>query len=275
MSNPTNTAQNGRGPFAVLRRAKNVKNAKEAERNALLEDAERIETWCAWLVLMAIVLEAVLWISPLCPFLFKLGNFVADATVGMGIYGEMRFGHVVGDILKILLAQAIEHAAKADLARIELEAKLAPRSLTKEQFEKLQTLKGRIKSVIVAHDVDWEPSWFAHVLAIALQRADISVGLVARGAHAHGSANFVCDRRAFVNPDGIATNGEPLVSALNEAGIPILGILAGRPGDLPDSDPDTPMIVIGNQMALAAMPPYVGTESPAPPITMLESMRSP
>jgi hypothetical protein len=139
ISSPANTAHSGRGPLAVLRRAKSVKNAAEAEREVLLEDAERIETWSAWLVLSAIVLEAVTWASPLCPFLFKLGNFVADAAVAVGIYGEMRFGHVVADILKIRLAEAIE---RASAVQREFAAYKAGRDLTEEQyFEMVKELR--------------------------------------------------------------------------------------------------------------------------------------
>jgi hypothetical protein len=137
ISNPPNRGQKGRGPLAVLRRAKNVKNANDVERNALLEDAERMETWCANLVLGAIVLEAVVWISPLCPFLFKLGNFVADAAVAIGIYGEVRFGHVAGDILKMRLAEAIERAANAELETERLKAQFAWRSISSEIGQKV------------------------------------------------------------------------------------------------------------------------------------------
>jgi hypothetical protein len=138
INKPAKTAHSGRGPFAVLRRAKSVKNASEIERDTLLDDAERIETCAAWLVLGAIVLEAVVWMSPLSPSLFRLGNFTADAAVALGIYGEMRFGHVVADILKIRLVEALSNAdaahmradaanARAEQARLELQKFRAPR----------------------------------------------------------------------------------------------------------------------------------------------------
>jgi len=113
MSSAANTNQIGRGPFAVLSRAKYIAYATERGRDRLLRDAERLENWAAGLVLGAIVLEAVVWISPLSPLLFKLGNFAADAAVAVGIYGEMRFGHIVSDILKFRLAAANARAADA------------------------------------------------------------------------------------------------------------------------------------------------------------------
>jgi hypothetical protein len=182
MSSPTNTARKGCGPFSVLRRAKNVKNAAGAERNALLDDAERIEAWCAWLVLGAIALEVVVWIAPLCPFLFKLGNAVSDGAVAIGIYGEMRFGHVVSDILKIHLEEAMQRASKADLARVELEKQLRTRSISKEQFEILEKIKGRVSEIRIASDADAEPMWFAHLLGIVVQNIGLKVHLVARSA---------------------------------------------------------------------------------------------
>jgi hypothetical protein len=129
MSSPDSTAHNGWGPFAVFRRAKNVKNASDAERTALSDDAERIENWAARLVLAAIALEAAIWILPLCQPLFKLGNFIADAAVAVGIYAETRFGHVMASVLKIRLAEAIERAANAELATEKLRKENAWRTI--------------------------------------------------------------------------------------------------------------------------------------------------
>jgi hypothetical protein len=136
----------------VLRRAKTVKNASESERDALLDDAETLETWAAYLVLGAIVLEAVVWASPLCPFLFKLGNFVSDAAVAVGVYAEMRFGHVVADILKIRLADAVlqageakERAAKAELRIEELRTQTRPRVFNFNRAAMITALDGRPK----------------------------------------------------------------------------------------------------------------------------------
>jgi hypothetical protein len=172
MNNPANTAQIGRGPFAVLRRAKNVKNANDAERNALLDDAERIETWCANLVLGAIVLEAVVWISPLCPFLFKLGNFVADAAVAIGIYGEVRFGHIAGDILKMRLAEAIERAAKIE----QLTAwRHVPKDKRGRLIEFLRKLDVLVILLIEYQSGDAEAFSYAAEIAKVFQEAGIAV----------------------------------------------------------------------------------------------------
>jgi uncharacterized membrane protein len=180
MSSPTNTAQKGCGPFAVLRRARNVKNAKDAERNALLDDAERIEAWCAWLVLGAIVLEVVVWIAPLCPFLFKFGNAVSDGAVAIGIYGEMRFGHVVADILKILLAEAIERAANAERQTEKLRAATDWRSLSQTEHDALSLAlradgaRASVKFSVVMNDQ--ESLHFAQLISISFKAAGWNVG---------------------------------------------------------------------------------------------------
>lgn len=171
-----------RGPFAVLRRAKNVKNANDAERNALLDDAERIETWCANLVLGAIVLEAAVWISPLCPFLFKLGNFVSDAAVAIGIYGEMRFGHVAGDILKILLAEAVERAANAELETEKLKGQFAWRALSNETGQKLVSALSAYNGSATIEYISNDPEalYFAFALKKAFSDAGWPVSMMGR-----------------------------------------------------------------------------------------------
>lgn len=179
MSNATRTAQIGGGPFAVLRRAKNIKNASDGERNALLGDSERIETWCATLVLGAIVLEAGVWISPLCPFLFKLGNFIADAVVAIGIYGEMRFGHIAGDILKVLLAEATERAATAELETQKLRAQFSWRRLSAEQIEKFLAVladKPNLSIRIEYVGNDPESNSFAHEIGALFKTSGWKVG---------------------------------------------------------------------------------------------------
>ena len=211
ISTPASTAHSGRGPFAVLRRAKSIKSAGEAEREALLEDADRLETWAAYLVLGAIVLEAIVWASPLCPFLFKLGNFIADAAVAIGVYGEMRFGHVVGDILRVRLAEAnvlaevasgraASASSRADQAMRELaaanvrvaelgkqtellradnlalEAKIAPRRLTRAQQAELTALFAKCPGSTVrvaSYMLDIEGTLLGHQILTVAQSSGL------------------------------------------------------------------------------------------------------
>lgn len=179
INSPANTAKKGRGPFAVLRRAKNIKNASDAERSALLEDAERLESWFAWLVLFAIVLEVVVWISPLCPLLFKVGNALSDAAVAIGILGEMRFGQVVGNILKIVLAEAVERAANAELETEKLRAQFSWRRLSAEQIEKFSAAladKPQLSIHITYVGDDPETNTFAREIGSLFKKSGWKVG---------------------------------------------------------------------------------------------------
>lgn len=169
----------------MLRRAKNIKSADEPERDRLLTDAERLETWSAWLVLGAIVLEVIVWAYPFSPPLFRFGNFAADAAVAIGIYGEMRFGHVVGDILKIRLAEAIERAAKAELETEKLRAEFGWRSVSvlamARLVEALSRNPGRVSITYAFGDV--ESATYAAQLLFAFRHsswsADVTVFTVA------------------------------------------------------------------------------------------------
>ena len=199
MSNPANTAQKGWGPFAVLRRAKNVKNASDPERNALLDEAERIEAWCAWLVLGAIVLEAVLWISPLCPFLFKVGNFFADAAVGLGIYGEMLFGHVVGDILKIRLTDAVKRAGNLEKEAADARERVAQieqvtswRHVSPEQKDEIVTaLRGSMQDVnLLIEYQNGDPEAWSYAFEIASLFTEVGIAAIRRIANSHEQPVF-------------------------------------------------------------------------------------
>jgi hypothetical protein len=257
ISNPTNTAHSGRGPLAVLRRAKNIKNASEPDRAALRDNAERLENWAARLVLAAIVLEAVVWASPLNPCLFKFGNFLADAAVAIGIYGEMRFGHVVADVLKISLAESID-------ARAELETKLWPRMLDQEQWDFVQGLKGKFPMIAIAFETDSETRWFASQIRDAFFSAGIAVAMYERAAEVHSFGTFIFEPKGF---DGArAKTVEPLVELFGMMELTgTLAIITEVPTDIllamgstrPEmcAPLDTPMIIIGGRFVLP--PPHL------------------
>lgn len=129
--------------FAVLRRAKNVRNADESERELLLADAEKLENVCMWLVFGGIALEAVIVLASFGELFTSLGEkfayLLADAAIAVGVYGKMRFGHVAGDILKLELAQGLREvkylrsSRRAVLAGKELQviAAISPFAGTK------------------------------------------------------------------------------------------------------------------------------------------------
>jgi hypothetical protein len=52
---------------------------------------------------------------------YLLGN----AAIAIGVYGEIRFGHIAGDILKLKLAEAIDHVGILEIARAGAEERAA------------------------------------------------------------------------------------------------------------------------------------------------------
>ena len=184
------------------------------------------------------------------------GPVLADVLIATGIYAEILFGRRASGESAKKVSEANERAAKADLARVELEKKLRARSISKEQYETLEKLKGQISEIRIAFDNDPEPIWFAQLLASVLLKIGITVSLLPRDPGFKSSANILCDKRAFSNPDGAPT-GEPLAAIFNEAGIPV-AILAGYPMDLRGEwSDDVPMIVIGSRV-LPPEPAYLG-----------------
>jgi hypothetical protein len=122
---PTTKPQAGFGPFEVFRRAKNVKNASLEERRAILESAERYEGWSLVSVIAGVVLEAILFVTPISNQCLRVGEFVADMLVGLGIWVEFRYGSVSGSVLKTNLAEAEEQLVKLAWRNLDdIQAKL-------------------------------------------------------------------------------------------------------------------------------------------------------
>lgn len=168
-------------------------------------------------------------------------------------------------------AEANRVAEEEKHARLKLEAQLAPRSLTEEQFNILQKLRGKIAAVNVAAEVGLEPSWFATQVATALHKAGIEVRMFWRGPHAHSSGNLLFDKNAFHSPEGARpTFGGVLEVVLREAKIWDGGLMAVMPQDI-DAPLDIPLLIIGGKFAIATKAPYMGTDdkNTMPPITVI------
>lgn len=244
-------------------------------------ELERAQKFCehfaigsTGLVFIGLVIEVFIAIEhpPFDSCLERWGSVIADVLVAFGVLGELLPSMLVrtyntqinrrsADRLSGAIRQsgeANERAAKADLARVELEKQLRTRSISKEQFEILEKLKGQISEIRIASDTDTEPMWFAHLLAIVLQNIGLNVQLLPRSPGSKSGTNLLCDKHAFSNPDGEPTGGEPIASIFNEAGIPVL-VLGGYPGDLRGEwGDDVPMIVIGCRMPIPPETPYLG-----------------
>lgn len=205
--------------------------------------------------------HAEYWLSNL-----NTAKLVAAFLVAIGVAVEFGadwiarpYEKIVKDAKDLQLKSFENETAEAKLETERLRSQLSARTLTKEQFDVLQKLKGKVRSVAIASDSDAEPSWFAGLIAVALQKAGIKVTVITRGAGVHSSANFLVDNLAFSNPNGKPTNGEPLISIFKEAGIPMNGgIAAVRPRDLSSIPPEVPIIVIGGRFTLPPKDPYLG-----------------
>ena len=175
---------------------------------------------------------------------------------------------VVAATAGVIAVQRREAAASAEKiellrnANLRLEASITPRSLTKEQFDAIQELRGKIAAVNVCSETDAKSYWFSQQVAIALQKAGIKVLGYERGPGVHSTANILYDEHAFTNPNGKPTAGEPLTSVLAKAGIMTGSLLARMPSDV-HAPADIPMILIGGKFPVPPKPPYLGAANEA------------
>jgi hypothetical protein len=127
------------------------------------------------------------------PWLEKVSTIVADVLIVVGVWGEIHFGRKAresGDKLlaesEVRISEANERAANAELELGRIRARIAPRALTKEQKEILQSLKGKISAVSVVYHADAEPEKFADGIIFAL----IEVGIVVNSHRAAAGINW-------------------------------------------------------------------------------------
>lgn len=203
------------------------------------------------------------------------GDVLATIAVGAGIVWEhgtpdvravanrlVIWGVVAETLCSVALFSFDETVSSAQQSKIiALETEIAPRKLTKEQYDALQSLKGRMSRINVSTETDWETWSFATQIAGALADAGIRAPIFVRRSYlAHTTVNMLYDRYAFSNPFGAPTRGEPLASVLKDAGLLIGGgIVDQLPFDLADAPKDDPMIIVGGK------PPTENPFQPAAP----------
>jgi hypothetical protein len=218
-------------------------------KNDPLQTLEVLERWsgrATLLIFAGILVEMALVVY------FRheewLGSFVANALIGIGLIAEYiviaRTIVASGEVQRLAgekVAQALERASRADLARVELEAKLAPRSLSEEQFTVLQTLRGKVSKLIVTTPSDFESTRFGYEVARTLAAAGIEVYI---GPQRIG---MVWSNVYLVFPEPVANFwDEPLFVAFKNAG---LSVGAGDRSKTPMGDlaADVPVVMVGEK----------------------------
>ena len=242
-------------------RLTNLNSATNIELELAASSCETLALISGVLVVVGLVGEVIEAVFHLhrYPFFERWGSVVADVPVAVGVFGEIFFsakGAARQSELQrrsnIRLSEATEKAAaanqkaeEAQLARAKLETQLAPRLLTKEQYEIFQTLKGQIAAVNITPISDYEASRFAAQIAQALGDAGIEVKLFPP------RVGPVWTDVYLVIPDANEDfRKEPLYGVFKSAGISVGGCnRSQRP--MYDFPPDIPIIMVGEKKGLS------------------------
>jgi len=264
---PTQKPQNS---FPAWRLPNGTINASETQLESASSSCERWEWGCAGAVVVAVIAEfAIAAIHPpYDSFLEQWGSAVADTVIALGIVGEVLFSRTdariqtelrkrsnakLADAIKVA-GNANERAAKADLARAKLEAQLQPRSLNQEQWNLIQSLRGKFERINIAFETDAETRWFANVLSLAFMAAEIKVITFPRASDIHTFGTMIYEPRGF---DGSRPRTvEPLIEIFRRSDPPsVPAIITGIPKDISAQGhghdisliADVPMIILGGR----------------------------
>jgi hypothetical protein len=172
-----------------------------------------------------------------------------------------RLGKFDQDLIaaKTELAKQQQRAALAERELLELQTYQQPRVLTKEQFDAIQTLRGKYSAINVAFDSAEDSEMYATQIAVALQAAGIKSTLFRRSDPTHSTGGIMLyDPHAFENPDGPPTGGEPLLSVLKSVGLFGGSIQSMMSMDIA-APIEIPMIIVsGRPFPKGTLSPYLG-----------------
>jgi hypothetical protein len=204
-------------------------------------------------------------------------TILADMLIIAGVWGELFFAKRAreaddGRVAEAnkLAAEAIERAAKADLARVELEAKLLPRALNQEQWDFIQGLRSKFSVISIAFETDAETHWFANEIRDAFFSAGIAVAMYPRAADVHSFGTFIYEPEGF---DGArAKTVGPLIDIFGMTELfGAVAVITKVPADIirsrEDMRPemcaplDSPMIIVGGRFVIP--PPHLEEQAKA------------
>jgi hypothetical protein len=138
---------------------------------------------------------------------------------------------------------------------------VGPRSLTEQQFDVFQTLRGKIPALSVTTANDFEASRFGHEIARTLAAAGIEVKVYTPRIGLIWANTYL----VFPKPPLTTAWDEPLFAAFKNAG---LSVGAGWRDQVPMADlpPDIPVVMIGQKGFLYPTVPYaLAVETEAEP----------
>jgi hypothetical protein len=153
------------------------------------------------------------------------------------------------------IAQLNNDTERLKSDNLRLQTQLAPRSLTKEQYDAIQTLKGRVAAINLAVEVDSECQAFASILAVALMNAGIKVLGYSLPLDMRGNSGLVVYDQNF--SEGSA--GKAISDTIANAGLG-LHMQIGRLPDALDMPRDVPAILVYEKLYIipGAVGPYLG-----------------
>jgi hypothetical protein len=179
-----------------------------------------------------------------------VAGIIAVLLIVGGVWGEIFFAHrarTAGDRqlaqYESRTAEALRETEQLRNENLNLQLRLAPRTISKAQAGILQSLKGKVTAINLAAELDGEADALMVQIAGVLEAAGIFVGVYSRDASVRGWGNMVC---VVSDPDkGRSPILNLLVETFNAAGIPINQPASWLPSDLKSAPADVPMVCIG------------------------------
>ena len=182
---------------------------------------------------------------------------LADSLVAIGVIGEIYFSSRVSKAEELLrrksdekIADANERAAKANLELAKLQVQLAPRALTKEQYDILKTLKGQVSAVNITSSNNFEASRFAAQISQTLTDAGIKVTVCGQRLGLTWTEIYIVLPKAVMD-----FSKDPLYVAFKTAGLSVgCGDRTHTP--MADMQTDIPVIMVGEKAPPSSYPAY-------------------
>jgi hypothetical protein len=205
-------------------------------------------------------------VNPFWPQTLLLGaSVLASFAVAAGIVIEaekrwsLTTALVVGGVTVEALCTFLLFAFDEGISNAQ-QARIAPRSFTKEQYDAIQMVKGKVHAANVMVESAMEPNLFSPMIVNALIQAGVSVTFYPPAPGDLWTGTMICLPKS---EGGAAATGHPLVEAFRAAGLnPATCLLDARVVPAPK---DVPLIMIGERFPTFTTFPYFGPPVSAEP----------